>query len=202
MPSRAVWLSLLVLGAGASFALPAALQDTKIDRPEKLEPPPEALKEFQERFDAYLAVHRKAEASLAPLPNAATPEQISQTQRQLSKLIRDARPGVTPGNVFTPAMEQHIRRVVEAALSGPTGEKRRVSIMDENPQAVVLAVYDRYPSTVPLSTMPTDVLAALPPLAESLEFRFVGDDLILLDTHADLIVDIIQDVLPAKAVDV
>jgi hypothetical protein len=74
--------------------------------------------------------------------------------------------------------------------------------MDENPQAVVLAVYDRYPSTVPLSTMPTDVLAALPPLAESLEFRFVGDDLILLDTHADLIVDIIQDVLPAKAVDV
>ena len=44
--------------------------------------------------------------------------------------------------------------------------------------------------------MPPDVLKALPPLPESLEYRFVGDSLILLDPHAHIIVDFLPNALP------
>ena len=71
--------------------------------------------------------------------------------------------------------------------------------MDENqasPSAVKLIVNSRYPDTVPLTTVPPQVLQTLPKLTEDLEYRFIGDSLILLDTHAHVIADFIEDVLP------
>ena len=49
---------------------------------------------------------------------------------------------------------------------------------------------------LPLSTMPLQVLTALPKLEEGLEYRFAGDRLILMDTHANLIIDFTGNVLP------
>jgi len=43
-----------------------------------------------------------------------------------------------------------------------------------------------------MSTMPPDVLAALPKLPENLEYRFVGNRLILLDVEAHLVVDFVE----------
>ena len=43
-----------------------------------------------------------------------------------------------------------------------------------------------------------DLLAALPKLPTEFEYRFVGDRLILLDKHAHLIVDWVDNVLPIK----
>jgi hypothetical protein len=44
--------------------------------------------------------------------------------------------------------------------------------------------------------MPPQVLAALPRLPEDLEYRFIGSRLILLDVHAQIVVDFIEDALP------
>jgi hypothetical protein len=68
--------------------------------------------------------------------------------------------------------------------------------MDENPGRIQLQVGGRYPDEVPLSTMPPQVLAALPKVPEELEYRFIGRRLILLDVHAHLVVDYIDDALP------
>jgi hypothetical protein len=68
--------------------------------------------------------------------------------------------------------------------------------MDENPGPIRLRVNGRYPDTVPLTTMPPKVLAALPKLPSSLEYRFIGERLILLDVPAHLVVDFIEDALP------
>ena len=57
-------------------------------------------------------------------------------------------------------------------------------------------VNGRYPDTVPLTTIPPPVLQTLPKLTEDLEYRFIGDSLILLDAHAHVIADFIEDVLP------
>jgi recombinational DNA repair protein RecR len=58
------------------------------------------------------------------------------------------------------------------------------------------AVNGRYPDTVPLSTVPPEVLQTMPKLSEDMEYRFIGDDLILLDTHAHVIADYIENALP------
>ena len=52
-----------------------------------------------------------------------------------------------------------------------------------------LAVNGRYPDEVPLSTVPPQVLTSLPKMPEELEYRFIRDNLILLDPHAHIIVD-------------
>ena len=49
---------------------------------------------------------------------------------------------------------------------------------------------------MPLTTVPPQVLQTLPKLTEDLEYRFIGDWLILLDVHAHVIADFIEDALP------
>ena len=71
--------------------------------------------------------------------------------------------------------------------------------MDENPVHVKLVVNGRYPDGVPISTMPPQVLQTLPELTEDLEYRFINDNLIILDTHAHVIADFIDNALPEVA---
>jgi hypothetical protein len=68
--------------------------------------------------------------------------------------------------------------------------------MDENPGTMKLRVNTRYPDTVPLSTVPPQVLQGLPDLPEEMEYRFIGNGLILNDVHAHLIADFVEDALP------
>ena len=44
-------------------------------------------------------------------------------------------------------------------------------------------------------TVPPNILAALPKLPEDLEYRFVNRTMILLDTHANLIVDFVPNAI-------
>jgi hypothetical protein len=44
--------------------------------------------------------------------------------------------------------------------------------------------------------MPPQVLAMLPKLPDDLEYRFIGNRLILLDVHAHTIADYIENALP------
>ena len=87
-------------------------------------------------------------------------------------------------------------RLLATVFGGPEGRQLKASIMDENPVGIKLTVNGRYPDTVPLSTVPPEVLQTLPQLAEDMEYRFIGDRLILLDTHAHVIADFIEDALP------
>jgi len=49
---------------------------------------------------------------------------------------------------------------------------------------------------VPLSTVPPQVLSSLPKLPEDLEYRFIGERLILLDVHAHIIADFMENAFP------
>ena len=77
-----------------------------------------------------------------------------------------------------------------------TSKTLRESIQDENPGPVKITVNGMYPESVPLANMPAELLKNLPPLPEIVEYRFVGESLILLDSAAHLIVDIIPGAMP------
>jgi hypothetical protein len=145
-----------------------------------------------------MALQNELEATLSSLPDEATPQQIDAHQRALGALIAKARSDARRGQVFSPEMQQFARGVVGRVLEGPDGQALRDSITDEHPTNISVQVNGRYPDTVPLSTMPPDILAALPPLPEELEFRFVGNRLILLDTKAHIVVDFVDDVFPGR----
>jgi hypothetical protein len=156
----------------------------------------QAVVAFKDRVTEYVALHEKLEATLPELPNKATPQEVDFNQRALADLIRSARRDAKPGDFFTPDIQVMVKRVLRDVLSGPGGQTVKASIMDENPGVPQILVNERYPSSIPLSTMPPQLLEPLPPLKGELEYRFVGPRLILMDTEADIILDFTDEVLP------
>jgi hypothetical protein len=159
----------------------------------------DALATMNARLRDYLDLHTRIERTLPKLPKDATPQQIDKNQRSFEQLVREARATAKPGDIFTPEAQPVIKRLLASVFGGPEGKQLKASIMDENqlePSATKLAVNARYPDTVPLTTVPPQVLKTLPKLTEDLEYRFIGDSLILLDTHAHVVADFIEDVLP------
>jgi hypothetical protein len=155
-----------------------------------------ALETMNDRLKAYVELHRRVEATLPKLPENATPQQIDRNQRLFEQRVREARRGAKSGDIFTPEARPVILRLLAAVFGGGEGRELKASIMDENPVAVPLVVNGRYPDTVPLSTVPPAVLQTMPKLSEDLEYRFINDDLILLDTHAHVVADFIENALP------
>jgi hypothetical protein len=151
------------------------------------------------RLKEYVDLHQKIERSLPNLPKDATPEQIDKNQRAFETLMRKTRATAKPGDIFTPEARPVITRLLASIFGGPDGRLLKAAVAGEtpvDPVALRLTVNGRYPDTVPLSTVPPQVLQTLPKLSEDLEYRFVGDWLILLDTHAHVIADFIDNALP------
>jgi len=159
----------------------------------------QALATMNDRLRQYVDLHTRIERSLQKLPKEATPQQIDKHQRAMEKLVRQARATAKPGDIFTPEARPVIKRLLASVFGGPDGKQLKASIMDENqaaPSKVKLTVNGRYPDTVPLATVPPQVLQTLPLLTEDLEYRFIGDSLILLDVRAHVIADFIEDIVP------
>jgi len=160
-------------------------------------------KEFQARIDKYVEIHRKAVASVPAIPKETTDAAlIAKHEQQIAAAIRSLRPNALVGEIFTPAVRQMIVGTVKQKVDGKAGESAKETILGEgNPKGpesgtpVNLAVNGVYPTTAPLSTVPPSVLMALPTLPKELEYRFVGRNLILRDTVANLIVDFIPNVI-------
>jgi hypothetical protein len=151
---------------------------------------------FQARAAEYVALHKKVERTLKPLPREASPQQVDAVQRLLLQGIAAARAGAKPGDIFTPDIQAYLRRVLAAVFGGADGAERRASILDENPIGTPVRINRPYPDAIPLATMPPQVIEVLPKLPEELEFRFVGDRLVLFDHHAHLMVDYVDRALP------
>ena len=159
----------------------------------------QALATMNDRVKEYVKMHIKLERSLPKLPKEATPEQIDKNQRAMQEMVQEARATAKPGDIFTSEARPVIKRLLANVFGGPDGKQLRASIMDENPltpAARKLTVNGRYPDTVPLTSVPPQVLQTLPKLTEDLEYRFIGNALILLDVHAHVIVDFIEDAMP------
>jgi len=155
-----------------------------------------ALATMNERVSRYIELHTTIESRLPKLPQDATPLQIDTNQRAFEQRIREARKNAKPGDLFTPESQVVIKRLLATVFGGPDGQQLKASIMDEYSGSVKLAVNTRYPDSVPISTMPPQVLQTLPKLSEDLEYRFIGDNLIIFDVHAHVVADFIENAMP------
>jgi hypothetical protein len=199
-------LTLMALaGCGGSAAPPAAHTSAApstqssatppaVPQPTPAEDP--VVADFKARVKEYVELHNKLEETLPGLSKESSPDDIDKHQRALERLVQQARAGVKPGTIFTEGMQRVVRRLMGEVFGGPDGAALKASIMDENPGPMRLTVNARYPDSVPLSTVPPQVLQGLPDLPEELEFRFIGRHLILMDEHAHIIVDLVENVLP------
>jgi hypothetical protein len=192
-------VSLVILGPGLPMAGagPAILQTRT--SPEPRAEDKAALEDFDKRVKEYVELQKTLAGKLTRLPNEASPEAIDKHERALGSLIENARRTSRQGDIFTPGVQAIVRRELARIFGGSEGKQLISSIMDENPVKATLKINARYPDEVPMSTMPPEVLAVLPPLPEELNYRFIGNQLILLDTTAHIVVDFVSKALPASA---
>jgi len=85
----------------------------------------------------------------------------------------------------------YFRNVIAEALQAGRIENFLAIVEDENFVRVIPTINGDYPAGASISLMPPCLLAALPPLPDELQYRFLSRDLILWDLHPGLIVDFI-----------
>jgi len=141
--------------------------------------------DFSARIESYLELRHRLEQGLPPLTLTDNPAEISEAERALARRIRVARADARQGDIFTREIRADFRRV----LLLETDAETLISIMDENPGAFSSRINLTYPNERPRSTMPANLLAALPLLPDDLQYRFLGRHLVLLDTRANIILD-------------
>lgn len=155
------------------------------------------MADFKARVEKYADLHEDLARGDAKPKDEASAEQIDAQKTALTERIQAARANAKQGDVFTPEMRPIFRRLLAPELRGEEGRDAKAIIKDEAPAAgtVPFKVNAKYPEGQPLPTMPTNLLLTLPPLPKPLEYRVVGQHLLLLDTAADLIVDYILNVM-------
>jgi len=159
----------------------------------------EALRHFQDEVAEYAELHTKQLAKLGARESVAM-------QEALAHAMAAKRAKAKPGDIFQPEVQPLFRRLIAEQLEGPDALAARKAVLEGNPGQdedsvpVVVHVNGEYPLGAPRSTVPPSVLLTLPPLPECLHYRFVGQDLILVDSVAQLIVDILPAAAPTLAV--
>ena len=154
-----------------------------------------ATLEFQKRIAAYLKIHNEAETKVPNLKRTDDPKEISEREKALAQMIMTLRAGAKIGDIFAPEYQPYFIKIVRDDFAGRSAKDRRAMI-DELPAKMKVDVNTVYPTSQPLATFPPVLLRKLPDLPPELEYRIVARSLILRDVKANLIVDILRDVVP------
>ena len=99
------------------------------------------------------------------------------------------------GDIFAPEYQPYFIKIVQDDFKQRSAADRK-AIINELPAKMKVDINTVYPTTIPLATFPPALLSKLPDLPPELEYRIVGRSLILRDVKANLIVDILRDVVP------
>ena len=148
----------------------------------------------------YALMHRRIEQQLPPTQMTDRPETIARAIGLMAAAVRAERAGARQGDFFTPALARELRARIARALdahglgAADVLEAGRTEAADRS--AFTLRVNGTFPWVLGVAMLPC-VVEALPPLPQELQYRIVGFDLVLVDVHAGLIVDI----LPNAVVD-
>ena len=150
-----------------------------------------ALKQFDAAIAGYLAMRQRLLEEV-PGPKAeSTSGQLNQASDALAAAIQRSRGKAKPGDLFVAAVVPVLKRQVLDAVTRADLGPVLAGIDDEEKGPAKPAIHMRFPAAAPMATMPPSLLAALPPLPASLEYRIIGNMLILRDVEAALILDVI-----------
>jgi len=182
-------LLLLTLSSGSPAVAVAAAQS----------PANQAMAAYVDAVNDYVVMHRRLENAVGRIDINSTPDSINRSIAALATAIRAERPHARQGDLFTPALGHELRARINGALlehGFTAADILRSGRADEliDPSTVRLQVNGTFPWVLAAAMFPC-VIEALPPLPSELQYRIVGNDLVLIDVHASLIVDILPNAL-------
>jgi hypothetical protein len=157
-----------------------------------------AYKHLNEEIARYLAIYTDLRAEVpGPVPNS-TARELNAASDTLFNAIRRARPRARQGDFFDADATRLIAQRLRDALRSPHAAAALAGIDDERPAVVKPQVYLRFPVENEMATMPPSLLRVLPRLPAELEYRIIGENLVLRDIKASMILDYIPAALPRR----
>ena len=144
-----------------------------------------AAADFDTRMTSYAELRDRLQQGLPVLVVTDHPREILRAEIALARRIRQARREAHGGEIFT----AEISSAFKAALVLETRTETCAAILDDNPGDFSYSVNDTYPKRRPLSSVPHGILMLLPRLPADVYYRFLGRELILHDTRANVILD-------------
>jgi hypothetical protein len=155
------------------------------------------MADFEQRVEKYASLHKDLAKGAAKQKEDTNAAQIDAQKKALVAKIQAARATAKHGDIFSPEIRPIFRRLLAPELKGAEGRDAKAVLKDDAPApgTVPFKVNAKYPENQPKPTMPANLLLNLPRLPEPLEYRVVGQHLLLLDTATDLIVDYILNVI-------
>ena len=160
--------------------------------------PDATIQAFTQRVNGYLELRQRVVKSVPPLELSSDPQAIHLASHALARALRKARTDAAAGDLFTADVADVLRRRIADALreNGVTAGVLLQDLFDESPptpasRPKVNARFDWSRA----AAMPGFIIAALPPLPDELQYRFVDEDLVLLDCDAALILDVLPHAL-------
>jgi len=178
---------------GATTAAPLAGRTTRQDDAANA-----AYKHLNDEIARYLAIHTDLRAEVpGPVPNSTAGE-LNDASDTLFNAIRRARPRGRQGDFFDADATRLITQRLRDALRTPNAAAALAGIDDERPAVVKPQVYLRFPVENEMASMPPSLLRVLPRLPAELEYRIIGEDLVLRDIKASMILDYIPAAVPRR----
>ncbi len=153
------------------------------------------LDEFRQHIADYRKVHAQAQSAAPPLNKAGKKGDFADAEHELAAKIREARKNARQGDIFTPATAKEFRALIAAAMRGNNDERVRKSLEHAEPVQLALKVNDSFPDGIPLPSTPPTLLLNLPELPHDLDYRIVGETLVLRDADANMVVDFLPNAL-------
>ena len=130
---------------------------------------------FQRAADDYAFLHRRVQRTLGDDPGG----------RAMAAAMRAARPAATDGDILTEEIAAVLRaRIRSLKKAGCDVAGRSSEILRPNQDASLAA------------PIPMCMETALPKLPPELEYRMAGVTLVLVDSHANLVVDVVHGAFP------
>ena len=157
----------------------------------------QTINNFDQRVKDYVKLRAAVKAKVPKLAKDSTPEQIQAAESAFVAALRNARAGAKPGNLFAPDIAQYIRTTLKREFHGSEKQEiRKVVTEKETDLPVPLKVNYPYPDPKEFVEMPATLLLKLPQLPKELKYRYVGRNLMLVDTDNNLIIDYMLEALP------
>jgi hypothetical protein len=154
-----------------------------------------ATASFQKRLEGYLKVRDELTKTFPEVKETGDPNKITAREKALGTAIANARASAKPGDIMGGDMAPVFAQIIAKDWATRSVADRK-AIYDELPAGTRVVINRPYPTTLPLLTVPSNLLVNLPVLPEVLEYRIVDRHLLLRDRDANMVVDVLYNVLP------
>ena len=189
-------LSLIFTPLVSVVAAVSLSQQKTIAEPVLSEREKQLISAFNRHVKDYLKQRDRVKSKLTPLSKDSTPEQISAYQKSFVEALRAMRAGTQQGYIFNKEFAGYLRTVIKTEFPPRDKAEIREVILEADTKVVPLKVNYPYPETKELTQIPPTLLLKLPQLPKEVKYRYVGRNMLLVDTDNGLIVDYMLDALP------